>query len=243
MDKNDIYWCLSTEGLSSLVSSHPGIVFSPIENGLAKFIVGKIVGLAKKGECIECIEFISENKINKKELEITLFDLLMKEYVWHMGEVCYEQSRNLMQGIRGMYALFNAYFRNNLDSLDSWSKKYDKAFINVYKKLNNFSYVVLTNLLDSYNVIKEGDYSTLSNKYILNSHVKFENLIAPVGHVYEGQRFIDIIIDKDRSETTRYYKERYKDLIYLKGGFKGDYPNYFYNKMPDTIIGNEDIYL
>ena len=48
MDKNDIYWCLSTEGLSSLACSHPGIIFSPIENRLAKFIVGKIVGLAKK---------------------------------------------------------------------------------------------------------------------------------------------------------------------------------------------------
>ena len=67
MDKNDVFWCLSTEGLSSLASSHSGIVFSPIENGIAKLIVGKIVGLAKKGECRECIDFISENKINKKE--------------------------------------------------------------------------------------------------------------------------------------------------------------------------------
>ena len=48
MDKRDIYWCLSSEGLYSMATSHSGMVFSQIENRLSKYIVGKLVKLAKK---------------------------------------------------------------------------------------------------------------------------------------------------------------------------------------------------
>lgn len=47
MDKRDIYWCLSSEGLYSMATSHSGMVFSQIENRLSKYIVGKLVKLAK----------------------------------------------------------------------------------------------------------------------------------------------------------------------------------------------------
>lgn len=238
MDKKDIYWCLTSEGFSSMVTSHPGVFFSPIENYVAGYIVNKLVALAKKRECEECIKYIVDNKSNPKLIEIALFDLLMKEYVWHMGEICYKQNKNLFQGIRGMYALFFG----SENSLRKWTMIYSRAFVNVYKRLNKFSYVILTNLLDPLSIISEVEYKQLSNKYIVNSHVKFEELLAPIGHSFETERFIDIITNKDRRAISEYYKHNYSNYTFLEGGFKGDYPKYFFEKLPEMIFGNDDIY-
>lgn len=117
-----------------------------------------------------------------------------------------------------------------------------KFFVNVYKELNKFSYVILTNLLDPHKAINEIEYENLCTLFIKNNHVQFENLIAPLGHIYEGEKFIDIILDKSKDEINSYYNSHYKGYDLISSGFKGDYPNYFFNVTPDMIIGNEDIY-
>ena len=118
-----------------------------------------------------------------------------------------------------------------------------KFFINVYKELNNFSYIILTNLLEPYNIINEIEYQKLCTLFIKGNHVQLENMKAPLGHKYEGEKLIDIILGKSREETAAYYSSHYNGYNFLSSGFKGDYPNYFFNTIPDEIIGEEDIYL
>ena len=153
MDKRDIYWCLSSEGLYSMATSHSGMVFSQIENRLSKYIVGKLVKLAKKRECEECIEYIKNNEQNPNQLQIAIFDLLMREYVWHMGEAVYKNKNDLKQSFRWFGAALPVLFGSvNEKRLDNYIKEMGKFFINVYKELNNFSYIILTNLLEPYNL-------------------------------------------------------------------------------------------
>lgn len=243
MDKSDIFWCLSSEGLSSIATSHPGMVFSPIENGIAKYIVGKLVSLAKKRECEECIDYINNNHQSPNELQIAIFDLLMREYVWHMGEAVYKNKNDIKQGFRWFGNVLPLLFGSvNEKRLNNYIKEMGKFFINVYKELNKFSYVILTNLLDPHKVINEIEYDKLCMLFIKCNHVQFENMKAPLGHMYEGEKFIDIILEKDREETSSYYKSHYKGYDFLSRGFKGDYPNYFFNNTPDMIIDNEEIY-
>lgn len=102
MDKSDIFGCVSSEGLSSIATTHPGVVFAPIENGIA-YIVVKLVNLAKKHECEECIDYINNNHQFPNELQIAIFDLLMREYVWHMGEAVYKNKNDIKQGLRWVW--------------------------------------------------------------------------------------------------------------------------------------------
>ena len=124
MDKRDIYWCLSSEGLYSMATSHSGMVFSQIENRLSKYIVGKLVKLAKKRECEECIEYIKNNEQNPNQLQIAIFDLLMREYVWHMGEAVYKNKNDLKQSFRWFGAalpvLFGSVNEKRLNQLKSY---------------------------------------------------------------------------------------------------------------------------
>lgn len=242
MDKSDVFWCLSSEGLSSLAISHPGMIFSPIENGIAKFIVGKLVDLAKKRECEECIDYIVKNQHSPNEIQIAIFDLLMREYVWHMGEGVYKNKNDIRQGFRWLGLLPSLFGNINEKKLNKYVKEMGKFFVNVYKELNKFSYVILTNLLDPYNIISETEYKNLSKLFLKTNHVQFENLIAPVGHTYEGKKFIDIILEKSREETSSYYNTHYNGYRFLSKGFNGDYPDYFFNNIPDMIIDNEEIY-
>lgn len=244
MDKRDIYWCLSSEGLYSMATSHSGMVFSQIENRLSKYIVGKLVKLAKKRECEECIEYIKNNEQNPNQLQIAIFDLLMREYVWHMGEAVYKNKNDLKQSFRWFGAALPVLFGSvNEKRLDNYIKEMGKFFINVYKELNNFSYIILTNLLEPYYIINEIEYQKLCTLFIKGNHVQFENMKAPLGHKYEGEKLIDIILGKSREETAAYYSSHYNGYNSLSSGFKGDYPNYFFNTIPDEIIGEEDIYL
>lgn len=241
MNKSDIYWCLSSEGLYSIATSHSGMVFSQIENRIAKYIVGNLVKLAKKRECEECIEYIKQYP---NQLQIAIFDLLMREYVWHMGEAVYKNKNDIKQSFRWFGTALPLLFgKVNENGLDRYIKEMGKFFINVYKELNKFSFVILTNLLDPNNVINEIEYEQLCSLFIKSNHVQIENIKAPLGHVYEGEKLIDIILGKSREETGSYYNSHYKGYNFLSRGFKGDYPNYFYNTIPDEIIGEEDIYL
>jgi len=243
MDKNDVFWCLSSEGLSSLAMSQSGMLFSPIENGIAKYIVGKLVDLAKKRECEECIDYIVKNQHSPNEIQIAIFDLLLREYVWHMGEGVYKNKNDIKQGFRWLGNVLPLLFGSvNEKRLDNYIKEMGKFFVNVYKELNKFSYVILTNLLDPHKAINEIEYKRLCMLFLKSNHVQFENMKAPLGHVYEGKKFIDIILEKSREETSSYYRSHYKEYNYLSRGFKGDYPDYFYNNIPDIIIDNEEIY-
>lgn len=244
MDKSDIYWCLSPKGLYSVATSHSGIVCKQFENRLAQYIVGKLVKLAKKRECEECIDYIINNQQNPNQLQIAIFDLLMREYVWHMGEAVYKNKNDIKQSYRWFGAALPLLFGSvNAKRVDNFIKGMGKFFINVYKELNNFSYVILTNLLEPYNVINEIEYEELCTLFIKSSHVQIENMKAPLGHKYEGEKLIDIILEKSREETAEYYSSHYKGYNFLSRWFTGAYPNYFYNTVPDEIIGKEDIYL
>lgn len=241
MDKNNIYWCLSSEGLRSIATSHSWMIFSQIENRISKYIVGNLVNLAKKRECEECIEYIRQYP---NQLQIAIFDLLMREYVWHMGEAVYKNKNDAKQSFRWFGIVLPLLFGSvNEKRLDNYMKEMSKLFINVYKELNKFSYVILTNLLEPYHIIDKKEYEKLCTRFIKSSHVQFENMKAPSKHMYKGEKFIDIILEKSREETIEYYKSHYKGYDFLSKGFKGDYPNYFYNTIPDGIIGSEDIYL
>lgn len=241
MNKSDVFWCLSTEGIDYLIMHYSNNAFRFIEKSISKAIVDKFVSLAKKRECEECIQYILEHKSNPNYIKIALFDLLMKEYVWHMGEVCYNQKQNIVHAVRWLYAVFRLC-RGHDDGFNICQNKYCEAFKKVYKELNNFSYIILTNLLEPYKLISDTEYEGMSGIYILDTHVNFEELRAPKGHHFEGERFIDIILKKDRKTTSDYYNKEYKDYTSLSRGFKGDYPNIFYNNLPDSVIGNKDIY-
>ncbi len=234
-DKSDIFWCLSQEGITSLAIDHSGMVFSPIENFIAGYIVNKLVDLAKKKECEECIDCIIKKHSGLKDIEIDLFDLLMREYVWQMGKVCYKLRSNPMPALRGVFAgLFTSR-----SGMQEFENQYNKNFVNVYKELNTFSYIILTNLFKPYALLSEEQYKHLTCKYITDSHVKFENLEAPDGHVFEGLSFLDIIF-KNRDTTSDYYKDRYKDYTSLSKGFTSDYAKNFYAR--SSPIGDEKIY-
>lgn len=56
--------------------------------------------------------------------------------------------------------------------------------------------------------------------FIKSNHVQFENMKDPLGHVYEGERFIDIILEKDREETLSYYRSYYKGYDFYQGDLK-----------------------
>jgi len=226
-DKSNIEWCLSFDGWSSFMASHPGIVCAPIETKFANFLVGKLVKLAKKQECEECIDYIIKNQHNPNELQIAIFDFLMREYVWYMGEAYYKNSKDLKQGFRGIRLLFDNF--NNKKRLDEY-----------LKELNKFICIIITNLLDPYGIISENDYGELSILFLKDNHVRFKNLKAPVGHVYEGERFINIVSKKDRKETTAYYKSHYKGYSFLSKGFQGDYPDCFYRFATSTDLTNDD---
>ena len=84
----------------------------------------------------------------------------------------------------------------------------------------------------------------MAKRYILFSHVDYENLIAPKGHKYEGKRLIDIILKEDKVDCDNYYKERYKGFSMLERSiYTADYSKLFYEKRDVLPIGDNSIYL
>lgn len=235
VDQSDIFWCLSQKGFDSFVIEHPGLFLSPLENMISGCISNRLINMAKKRECEDCIDCILKEHSTINEIEIDLFDLLMREYVWQMGKVCYKLRSNLMPSLRG---LFVGLFTSR-SGMEEFEFQYNKKFVNVYKELNRFSYIILTNLYEPHSLLSKDQYQKLTCKYITDSHVKFENLEAPNGHTFEGLSFMDIIF-KSRDVTSKYYMKRYKNYTFLSKGFTGDYPENFYHRA--SPIGNDKIY-
>ena len=239
MDKSDIYWCLSSEGIQSLLGDNISFLSSGIENKIAEIIVNYGVKQSEKNLCNDCINYVLE-KNDKKELEIVLFDILLKEYLFYMGETCYKKSRDLAQSFIGLAGIFSEKKEKD------FKERYAKAFKYVPLRLNKFPYVILVNLLYSHEFISIADYTRLIIKYMGNTHVHFENILCPTEHPFKGERLLDIILGKDRAEINNYYKEHYADWDLMRRGIKTDYAKVFFREKHRlvfcNVFGNLDIY-
>lgn len=237
MGKNNFWWYLSPEGMSSIAMNHQGVVFAPIERLIANTIVNKLINFGKKIECEECLDFIIKNHATfHNVVHVALFDLLMREYVWHMGEAAYKQRGNVRPLLRGIYV----GLMTSRSGFKEFERQYNKGFVNVANKISQLSYIILSHLLEDHKIISEETFSECINKYCHSSHVDFENMPAPKGHKYEGELFIDIIMKKSNEEISRYYEELYAGFSRLSKGFTGDYPSNFFSR--SIPIGDNSIY-
>lgn len=210
---------------------------SNIENCIAKWFVYKFINKAKEVKCEQCIEYIitTYNKC-PENLEIILFDLLMAEYVWHMGESMFYCNRNPLTVVK----TFGSTIFGDKSLMDNYLRYSAKYFVDVYRKLNSYSFRILRET--SKKVMMSPDrVELLLSKYVLKSHVQFENMIAPAGHPFEGMKQTDILETYTQEELQAYYQERYASM-FLRGGLKGDYPDIFYRKHDILPVGVESIY-
>lgn len=95
--------------------------------------------------------------------------------------------------------------------------------------------------LDNFNLIDENELKILTNKFILDTHVKYEQIRAPKGHIFGDSSLLTIVQKNKPEELTKYFKEQYTNHTLLQASFKGDYCNCFY-KSASIPINDNSIY-
>ena len=239
MDKSDIYWCLTAEGLSSVLEDNVNAVSSGIEKQIASYLVDKAVKIADKNLCCSCINYINERK-DKNVLETVLFDLLMAKYAWHMGNICYAKSHDPIQAFIGIAGFMSNSWENR------YKDRYAQAFVNVHKKLNKYPYVILSNLLYSHKTISNEEFVKYVSKFIGNTHVHFEKLVAPKSHYYGGKCLLEVLLENEMVDINDYYRRKYNVGEIKSLRFKSDYSKVFYQEkhrlLFANVFGNLDIY-
>lgn len=239
MERN-LFWCWNLEHVKELAEELVPLFTKSYERSVARSIVYYFVKKAKEKKMEQCIKYIRNNPV---QLEIALFDLIMQEYVWYMGEANYRVGystvffRAAWKSFTkdGTFKTFGIHFREESAYL----------YVRIVEKLRSMSYLVLANLLKADDpVINIEQYERLKNKYItLKTHVDYENIVVPIGHWFKEKNMLNIISANDRDTIIDYYKQKYtNEYLSLSNGFKGDYPDYFYRKPSLVPFQDRSIY-
>lgn len=88
MERN-LFWCWDLQHVKELAEELLPLFTDSYERSVARSIVYYFVDKAKERKIEQCIKYIRNNPA---QLEIALFDLIMQEYVWYMGEANYNVS-------------------------------------------------------------------------------------------------------------------------------------------------------
>lgn len=239
MERN-LFWCWDLQHVKELAEELLPLFTDSYERSVARSIVYYFVDKAKERKIEQCIKYIRNNPA---QLEIALFDLIMQEYVWYMGEANYRvgYSTVFFKAVwksltkDGTFKKVGIHFR----------KESAYLYVGIVEKLRSMSYIVLANLLKADEpVINVEQYECLKNKYItLKTHVDYENLVVPIGYWFKEKTMLDVIFANERNFLMEYYKRKYKnEYSFLANGFKGDYPDNFYRKPSLVPFGDRGIY-
>lgn len=222
MDKSDIYWCLNPEVFAEVDLTN--IVDGGIWNGLSVFVMEGMISFAKKNRLIEQIQFIIKNAQNYTEIDAAIFDYIMREYAWHMGETYYKMVKpfgflkNIWRIIKG--------------------GDIDQPYCKVPQILASYAYVIITNVYDLSKKITKEEYIRLIKKYCLRTHVLYERIQSPTLYPYKG--FLLEILIKNVATLEDYYKKKYKDTHL--DSFEADYVKIFYARIKIIPVGDDSAY-
>lgn len=180
----------------------------------------------------EICRYVNNHKENlHQNINIAIFDRLIYSYVWEFGKLEYEKRSNC-----------NIMIKICWDKICGKHSFYDAM---IYREAEHYAKIVpalqkvvliILGALDNFHLIDENELKILSNKFILDTHVKYEQILAPKGHIFFGSDLFTIIKKKPK-ELTRYFKEQYVDHVLLQASFKGDYCDCFYKS---TSIPSND---
>lgn len=165
-------------------------------------------------------------------INIAIFDRLVYRYVWEFGKLEYEKGSQCNVIIKMCWDKISGK-RSFYDAIDYREAEYYAKIVPALQKV----VLRIFGALDNFHLIDENELKILSNKFILDTHVKYEQIRAPKGHIFCGSSLLTIIQKKESRELTRYFKEQYVDHVLLQASFKGDYCDCFYKS---TSIPSND---
>lgn len=235
----DINWCFNSQLIENILPILS--VYTKYKGRIiARKIVYYFVDLAKKKKIEQTIRYVRDRP---NEVETILFDLIMEQYVWFMGEANYNVSHSLTFFKAAWKTLVLDKTLSHKVMSDNFKTYSSHFYTKIVIKLNQLTYIVLSNLLQE-NLINENQYFKYIERYsIKTSHIYYEQLKAPSAHsTFANKILINIILYNNRDSIISYYKSKYAQYNMLRGGFSGDYPNYFYSKLSITPIGDNYIY-
>lgn len=185
----------------------------------------------------EICRYVNNHKENlHQNINIAIFDRLIYSYVWEFGKLEYEKRSNC-----------NIMIKICWDKICGKRSFYDAM---IYREAEHYAKIVpalqkvvirILEVLDSFQIINENELKKLSNSFILDTHVKYEQLEAPKGHVFYKSSLLNIIKKKKAKELTKYFKEQYADYEILQSNFNGDHCKIFYEST-SIPCNNNSIY-
>lgn len=180
------------------------------------------------------VDSMIEKKYDLSQIEIAIFDFLMYQYAWHMGQMNFKYNYKSGTYMR----TFMLSFFNKITSDKSFPEALEMQIKRLYcivpQKLATYAYY-LPLLLRTRNIISEKECDVLIDKYCLKTHVRYEQLQSPKGHTFEG-KLIQILV-KHVGELQSYYKKNYDH------SFEADYVKIFYGRFDVLPIGDDSAYL
>ena len=208
-----------------------------LDGTIGKTVIDGIQNVSRKAEARQACIFLKEHLSEKQKwIDILFFDRLIYRYVWEFGKLEYEKGRQIRIYCKIIWDKIMGK-RNLEEAIDVRCAQY---YVQICPKLQIIPLAMLTIIAECEMFSKE-ELTLFVKKYILNSHVKYEMLVAPKEHKYEGRNLIDIIKNVPREELTAYYQKQYHDYPLLCKRFKGDYCDMFYDSR-DIPIGDDSIY-
>lgn len=236
MKHDDVLWCLQSSVLEEVRFQNlidNGIIWG----GLTSFLFNKFINYIDKQKIIRCLDYICEGEFCSKHFEITMYDFLTSQYLWHMGDTCRRLRGNFIPLLRGLFDSLTS----NSGILNSWARRYDQYFTKIPKILSKHAFVILTNLRYDYGLLNENEYRKYLKVYCLPTHVDYEELVAPPNHHYKGKTIIEILQQEDKNDLESYWEERYKDRPLLGIKTESDNAKLFYSHWA-LPIGDRSIY-
>lgn len=228
-----IFDCLQDNGNN--VTS--GIVLASVTNST----VNQLINLTKKHVLLEGIQYISDNCKSIEEIDCALFDIVLKEYVWHMGYTYLDEA---IYHRRPLYYTLKALWQSITTEqkfLNVWGVESNKPYCKIPIILSTFIYTILTNLYKEEQKISKEEYEKLLKRYNKRTHVEYENIVAPLLHPYASVKLIEM--SEKRQELENYYTQKYSNFPLLKFNTRSDAIRQFYETRDIMPIGDDSAYL
>ena len=188
--------------------------------------------------CMDCIENLSASNISVNDVETELFDVVLVEYIWFMGEAFYKWNKGTFPFMKTMIDVFV----KKEDPDDSFKKR---AYIFFKEVTPNINCVIDTiiNGLNEKGIISLDQRKQLENKYIKKRKSEIEGIPAPHNHFFHGKTLIKIIMQVEQDEINNYLVEKYSDKqnLFLSNGISTDYGGYFYRYVDKSFFPIGDL--